>query len=1855
MGAADGTSKEDYVMNDYRRTVLSMLAMVLMVATSFFVLATAPAAAASGPVSESVGAASDATGFSSIVSDPEMKIDSVLKERLMTASDPMMVYVVVNDRETVNAYLQSVGLPTIKGMEVPNTPTMQLMTLDAKQIHLLATNPGVSKIMIWEKPVVDPTPVDPDVSNEVSRAVIERSTPAVEDYDVDTVHGATDAWSMGWTGTGVKIALVDDGFDMAHPDLQGQQARYPVASTYYGWPIAYDDYAARLWANGQVGGWVSDTSMLVEQYGDYIYFDGARYKVSGLTDVDGNPVNSVSGWYHIGYHPDANLQYIMGGPIAVLVVDSSSYGVYDTVYVDVTRDFDFTNDKACTWGDEISYFDSYNSTSGVDDYSMWNAGDGYADYSGGMVYWISDGSHVLPGSDWLLGATWVPSSGYAVAFMGQFNLGESHGTMTSSAALATGRSWEQLKGMAPDAKLICIPFTGNILNSWLFAEYGADGSYGTGDEANLVSNSYGWSETAIDAGYEELDSMAMAVDLGGFETLWMWSAGNGGPGYGQSHSVTDPMSVRVGAGTTMQYRYYLGYESTYDYTKWGDVIPFSNSGPSRMGKLNAEIIASGAYSMEPAPLNEVQYGGLGDGSIHFQLGSGTSHASPTVAGGAALGYQSYHDDTGGWPAIDFAKAFLIGSADDMHYDPFKQGAGWLDAYNFAAVMPAKDGVITFSYPGWTDPNFWKATWEPGTMYGNKAATMPNFLRPGEYDNTGVFWTYSLSPDFAKSRAFQVSSEILLRSGSDTINVTTVDTGSVYVDITDFIPAGTDLLKVTMYSVMSQYDPELDYQSNVQYWLELHDWVDENGDGVMNVTGGEWELYRYTVDGSDSNYNQAMLKDPLDPDRLSGRLIVRVRPYVGAAPDLQFKLQLDYYALQTFPWVQFRQYGSGDPWTSTLDFTLIGSMSAATWETNISVPIDAPVGMYDAAIYVSTPDRVQCVPITIDVPADDYEFKFGGPSYFETPYNNNVTGESDKAWRFEVGDWREYWVLPTDVWNFPDFYSSLVVTVNWTELPTDTNAHVLAPLPAIIYSDDWVYDDPFGPYQVMVPIASSDEKYMGAGIFGVYTSTGGPQEVIAAPNTRTTYGAAGFTVGICEYYSMMYTGIPGPLLVLTRTPMMSGSAASDTLEGFTKWITVSDWGPDQIYIESAQPGDPASPGYVPLDDSIPAWYDLIVAGTIDVRGSGIDIVSGQTTIEPIWQDSLSGSFVEALANADFTKPVTVGVTNLLRVAVQEVANCPDIDLGLWYDANQNGVADLSEPFWYVGIGGSTESMTLQDPVPGQYLVKVLGYTVTGTPGYFALTVQVGLPDASIVATDLEATASTGEHWFNITYSLPAKAGIYSGAATFGFMGAADMFSIPVTINVIDEGVPVIENIAPADGAALDTNTPTVEFYLNDSIEFYSGLDPSSVTIAIDGIDWTFFATVAGDHVTLVPPFALSEGMHTLYIEAADMYGNWADPVLVTFEVNSVIEAFTAEFVDPTTLDVIPDGTTVALDNVILQGVTDPNADIVISTPYQTWGTQALPDGTFEASVSLTEGVNVFTIVTTNDAGVSETMYKTIISDTICVLTVNPVESPVAQADVMISGMTEMGASVTVDGDAASVDVTGVWSMDVTLSEGTNTLTVEATDAVSNTNTVVVTVVLDTTAPTLTITAPAAGTHVSEASVVVTGTTEAGAMVYVDGVLAEMVSATHWEAMVVLAEGTNTVTVMAQDALGNSVSMTRAVVYDPPYATPDDLNNLHDQLQNAIDQLNDTTQQDLSSVGARVDDANSFASMLLYLMIGLFVVAIVLIVVVWYTLNGKIGGGKSEGHSTEEVQDEPPAPSDVEKEFEQLEKEIDKEGR
>ena len=86
-----------------------------------------------------------------------------------------------------------------------------------------------------------------------------------------------------------------------------------------------------------------------------------------------------------------NLRGVYGERVAVLVVDEHAAGVYDTVYVDLDDDYDFTDEKPATQASPEVYRDM--------------DGDGFADISGGETVWISDGDNPPPVTDWLWGVT----------------------------------------------------------------------------------------------------------------------------------------------------------------------------------------------------------------------------------------------------------------------------------------------------------------------------------------------------------------------------------------------------------------------------------------------------------------------------------------------------------------------------------------------------------------------------------------------------------------------------------------------------------------------------------------------------------------------------------------------------------------------------------------------------------------------------------------------------------------------------------------------------------------------------------------------------------------------------------------------------------------------------------------------------------------------------------------------------------------------------------------------------------------------------------------------------------------------------------------------------------------------------------------------------------------------------------------------------------------------------------------------------------------------------------------------------------------------------------------------------------
>jgi len=250
-------------------------------------------------------------------------------------------------------------------------------------------------------------------------------------------HNVQAAWDQGFTGEGVTVAVVDDGIDTAHPDLMGTQKLYSstLNSQYNGWPMVFSPFSMFLYALQEA----YDLPYISYGYPSAHYVDTSEtptltpasattstFVFTPLLDfgVPGyehtytiDNTMTKSGVVHVGTHPDVDLRdFLWVEKVAVLVCDPHTAGVYDTVYVDLNDDYDFTDEKPLTRAD-MSDPTTYNNMIAYRDLNA----DGLADISGGSLYFIADGVNVIPASDWLYGAQpgfMLPGNGDLVAFSG---------------------------------------------------------------------------------------------------------------------------------------------------------------------------------------------------------------------------------------------------------------------------------------------------------------------------------------------------------------------------------------------------------------------------------------------------------------------------------------------------------------------------------------------------------------------------------------------------------------------------------------------------------------------------------------------------------------------------------------------------------------------------------------------------------------------------------------------------------------------------------------------------------------------------------------------------------------------------------------------------------------------------------------------------------------------------------------------------------------------------------------------------------------------------------------------------------------------------------------------------------------------------------------------------------------------------------------------------------------------------------------------------------------------------------------------------------------------------------------------
>ena len=144
---------------------------------------------------------------------------------------------------------------------------------------------------------------------------------------------------------------------------------------------------------------------------------------------------------------------------------------------------------------------------------------------------------------------------------------------------------------------------------------------------------------------------------------------------------------------------------------------------------------------------------------------------------------------------------------------------------------------------------------------------------------------------------------------------------------------------------------------------------------------------------------------------------------------------------------------------------------------------------------------------------------------------------------------------------------------------------------------------------------------------------------------------------------------------------------------------------------------------------------------------------------------------------------------------------------------------------------------------------------------------------------------------------------------------------------------------------------------------------------------------------------------------------------------------------------------------------------------------------------------------------------------------------------VRGVTEAGAMVMVNGEPVQLAGT-LFSYDLTLIEGKNTVTVTSSDALGNIVSKRLTVVLDTKAPFVVLVGPKEGESFTATTADVSGQAEDGLIITVNNFVLDSV---HYhdglfQYALSLVRGENLITVKAVDPAGNVARLTRTVFLD-----------------------------------------------------------------------------------------------------------------
>lgn len=289
------------------------------------------------------------------------------------------------------------------------------------------------------------------------------------------------------------------------------------------------------------------------------------------------------------------------------------------------------------------------------------------------------------------------------------------------------------------------------------------------------------------------------------------------------------------------------------------------------------------------------------------------------------------------------------------------------------------------------------------------------------------------------------------------------------------------------------------------------------------------------------------------------------------------------------------------------------------------------------------------------------------------------------------------------------------------------------------------------------------------------------------------------------------------------------------------------------------------------------------------------------------------------------------------------------------------------------------------------VKQVKAIINGQPYTLTLNTSTGKYEATITAPAKSSYTQSG-HYYNVEVQATDDAGnVTTKNASDATLGSS------LQLRVKEKVAPTSAITYPTASALITSNRPVIKWKVTDDD---SGVNPSTIGITIDsgtkitGDAITKTAVSGGYECSYTPTSALSDGSHTIKVDASDYDGNAATTKSVTFKIDTV----------PPTLNISSpvDGLVTNTASLTVKGVTNDvtSSPVTVTIKLNNGTAESVTvesDGSFNKVLTLANGTNTITITATDSAGKSTTVTRTVKLDTTApviksvTMTPNPVDS------------------------------------------------------------------------------------------------------------------------------------------------------------------------------------------------------------------------------------------------------------------------